>query len=63
MTISTEKTKAFCGWEPTKRNIIEQINALNYLGSYEAEKDIDDKLSEFLKVTGLINMIFKPSKL
>lgn len=73
VTISTEKTKtmAFCGWEPARskividNKIIVQINTFNYLGcslSYEAEKDIDIKLSEFLKVTGLISMIFKPSE-
>jgi hypothetical protein len=30
--------------------------------SYEGEKDIDVKISNFLKITGLINTIFKQSK-
>jgi hypothetical protein len=30
--------------------------------SYEGEKDIDVKISKFLKITGLINTIFKQSK-
>jgi hypothetical protein len=73
MKISTEKSKtmAFCGPEPIKskiiidNKIIQQINVFNYLQcslSYEGEKDIDVKISKFLKITGLINVIFKPSK-
>jgi hypothetical protein len=30
--------------------------------SYEGEKDIDVKISKFLKITDLINAIFKPSE-
>jgi hypothetical protein len=30
--------------------------------SYEGEKDIDVKISKFLKIAGLINTIFKPTK-
>jgi hypothetical protein len=65
MKISTEKTKtvAFCGPEPIRSKIvidnkIIQVNVFNYLGcslSYEGEKDIDVKISKFLKIRGLIN--------
>ena len=36
--------------------IIEQVNLFNYLGnmaSYEGELDIDKKLNNFLKITGI----------
>jgi hypothetical protein len=44
---------------------IVQVNTFTYLGtsvSYENEKDIDIKISTFLKITGIINNIFKPNK-
>jgi hypothetical protein len=62
---------AFCGPEPIRSKILidneikQQINAINYLWcsmSNEGEKDIDVKIPKFLKITGLINTIFKPSK-
>jgi hypothetical protein len=73
MKISTEKTitMAFCGPEPIRsksviyNKITQQVNVFNYVGcslSYEGEKDIDVKISNFLKITGLVNTIFKPSK-
>jgi hypothetical protein len=73
MKISTEKTKTieFCGPEPIRskiiidNKIIQQINVFNYLQcsfSYEGEKDIDVKISKFLKITGLTSITFKPSK-
>jgi hypothetical protein len=42
--------------------IIEQVNSFNYLGniSYEKELDIDNKLHNYLKITGYINNVFKP---
>jgi len=37
----------------------------NYLGnmiSYEGELDIDNKLNTFLKITGILNNVFRPQK-
>jgi hypothetical protein len=45
--------------------IIEQVNSFNYLGnliSYENEMDIDDKLNNYLKITGIINNVLRPKK-
>jgi len=45
--------------------LIEQINLFNYLGnmiSYEGELDIDNKLNNFLKLTGILNNAFRPQK-
>jgi hypothetical protein len=53
---------AFKGRDPvgTKividNKIIEQVNLFNYLGnmiSYEKELDIDNKLHNYLKITGI----------
>ena len=71
LSISTNKTKtmAFKGLEPLRskivinNQIIEQVNIFNYLGSnisYEGEKDINNKLNNFTKITGVINNVFKP---
>jgi len=49
----------------TDNKIIEQVNLFNYLGymiSYEAELDIDNKLNNFLKITGILNNVFRPQK-
>lgn len=73
LTISTEKSKvmAFQGKHPKRskivinNKIIEQVNTFNYLGnlvSYKNEKDIDSKISKFLRITGIINNIFKPNR-
>jgi len=43
---------------------IEQVSVFNYLGnmiSYEGELDID-KLNNFLKITGILNNMFRPQK-
>ena len=43
--------------------IIEQVNSFNYLGniiSYEKELDIDNKLHNYLKITGILNNVFRP---
>ena len=43
--------------------IIEQVNSFNCLGnviSYEKELDIDNKLHNYLKMTGIINDVFRP---
>jgi hypothetical protein len=45
--------------------IIEKVNSFNYLGnliSYENEMDIDNKLNNYLKRTGIINNVFRPKK-
>jgi len=45
--------------------IVEQVNLFNYLGniiSYEGELDIDNKLNNFLKITGILNNGFRPQK-
>jgi hypothetical protein len=60
---------AFKGQEPVVSNIvidnkiIEQVNSFNYLGNtifYEKELDIDNKLQNYLKITGIINNVFRP---
>ena len=62
---------AFKGWDPVRtkivvdNKIIEQINLFNYLGnmiSYEGELDTDNKLNHFLKITGILNNVFRPQK-
>ena len=45
--------------------IIEQVNLFNYLGNlifYEGELDIDNKLNNFLEITGILNNVFRPQK-
>jgi len=44
--------------------IIEQVNSFNYLGniSYEKELDIDNKLHNYLKITGILNNVFRSQK-
>jgi len=44
--------------------IIEQVNSFIYLGniSYEKELDIDNKLYNYFKITGIINNVFRPQK-
>ena len=44
--------------------IIEQINLFNYLGNicYEKEVDIDNKLGNYLKITGILNNVFRTQK-
>ena len=45
--------------------IIEQVNLFKYLGnmiSYEGELDIDNKLNNFLQITGILNKVFRPQK-
>ena len=49
----------------TGNKIIEQVNSFNYLGnliSYDKKVDIDKKLSNYLKITGIINSLFRPHK-
>jgi hypothetical protein len=72
LTISNFKSKviAFKGRDTTRskiiiinNRIIEQVNTFNYLGnlvSYEKDKDLDSKITKFLKISGIINNTFKP---
>ena len=73
LTISVQKTKsmAFKGQDPVRtkividNKIVEQVNSFNYLGnmiSYEKEMDTDNKLHNYLKITGIINNVFRPQK-
>ena len=63
---------AFRGRDPVRtkividNKIIEKVNSFNYLGnmiSYEKELDIDNKLHNYLKITGILNNVFRPQKL
>ena len=73
LTISVQKTKsvAFKGRYQVRNKIvignkiIEQVNLFKYLGnviSYEGELDIDNKLNNILKITGILNNVFRPQK-
>jgi hypothetical protein len=45
---------------------MEQVNSFNYLGimiSYDKELDIDNKLHNYSKITGILNTVFRPQKL
>ena len=63
---------AFKGRDPVRtkilidNKIIEQGNLFNYLGNMiycEGELDIDSKLNNFLKITGIfLNNVFRPQK-
>ena len=62
---------AFKGRDPVRtkividNKIIEQVNLFNYLRnmiSFEAELDIDYKLNNFLKITGILNNVLRPQK-
>jgi hypothetical protein len=73
LTISVQKTKsmAFKSRDPVRtkividNKIVEQANSFNYLGnmiSYKKELDIDNKLQNYLKITGIINNVFRSQK-
>jgi len=70
LNISVQKTKSmtFKGWDLLRTKtvidgkIIEQVNLFNYLGnmvSYEGELDIDNKLNNCFKITGILNSVFR----
>jgi len=45
--------------------IIEQVNLFKYFSnmiSYERELDIVNKLNNFMKITGILNNVFRPQK-
>jgi hypothetical protein len=71
LTISVQKTKTFKERNPVRtkividNKIIEQVKSFMYLRnmiSYERELDIDDKLNSYLKITGILNNVFRPQK-
>ena len=62
---------AFKGQDPVRtkivigNKIIEHVKLFSYLGnmiSYEKELDIDNKLQNYLKNTGILNYVFRPQK-
>jgi hypothetical protein len=61
---------AFKGQDPVRTKIVtdnkitEQVNSFNYLRniSYKKELDTDNKLDNYLKITGIINNVFRPQK-
>jgi hypothetical protein len=62
---------AFTGGDPVRskividNRIIEQVYSFNFLVDlifYKAEVDIDNKLSNYLKITSFINSMFRPQK-
>ena len=62
---------AFKGRDPVRTKIvidykiIVQVSSFNYLGnmiSYEKELDIDNKLHNYLKITGIVNNVFRAQK-
>jgi hypothetical protein len=63
---------AFRGRDPVRtkilidNTIIKQVNSFNYLGnmiSYDKELDTDNKLHNYLKITGILNNVLKPQNL
>jgi hypothetical protein len=62
---------AFKGRDPIRSKIVienkilEQVNSFNYVGnliSYENEVDIDNKLNNYLRITGIINNVLDQRK-
>ena len=62
---------AFKGQDPVRtiividNKIMEQVKLFNYLGnmmSYEKELDINNKLHNYLKITDILNNVFRPQK-
>ena len=46
-------------------SITEQVNSFNYLGNmiyYEKELDIDNKLHNYMKITRILNNVFRSQK-
>jgi hypothetical protein len=71
LDLKKSKVMAFIGQEPVRckitinDNIFEQVNEFKYLGcqiSYEGERDVKNKISKFLQVTGHINNVLKPNQ-
>ena len=52
-------------WRISNNKFRYTVYSFNYLGnivSYEKELDIDNKLHNYLKITGIINNVFRPQK-
>ena len=73
LTLSVQKTElvALKGREPVRskivmdNKIIDKVSSFNYLGnlvSCEEEVDIDSKLNNYFKITGIINNTNRPQK-
>ena len=72
LTLSVQKTKwmAFKGRDLVRieividNKIIEQVNLFNYLRNifYEGDLDVDNKLNNFLNITGILNNELRPQK-
>jgi hypothetical protein len=73
LTIFVQKTKslAFKGRDTVRtkividNKIVEQVKSFDYLGnmiSCERELDIDNKLNNYLKITDILNNVFRPQK-
>jgi hypothetical protein len=73
LTVSVQKIKsmAFKGRDPVRTKIVidnkitELVHSFNYLGnviSYEREFHIDNRLNNYLKITGILNNVFRPQK-
>ena len=65
------KSMAYKGRHPVRTKIlidnkvIEKVKLLNSLGnmtSYDIEMDIDNILLNYLKITGILNKVFRPQK-
>jgi hypothetical protein len=72
ITLQETKSMTFKGRDPIRsktvadNKITEQVNSFQYLGnliSYENEMDICNKLNNCLKITGIINNVFRPKKI
>jgi hypothetical protein len=72
LEINTEKTKimAFRGKEPARsktginNRTFKQVNIFSYFGcntSYKEEKEMNMKITNFVKIVRIINQIFKPA--
>ena len=73
LTISVQKTKliVFTGRDSVRSKIVidnkitEQVNSFKYSGnliSYEKEVDDYNKFNNYLKITGIINYVFRQQK-
>jgi hypothetical protein len=72
VSIVSDYGLAFKGRDPIRIQIVtdikttEQVNSFSYLGNliyYENEMDTDNKLNDCLKITGVINNVFRPKKI
>jgi hypothetical protein len=71
MVVQKRKSMSCKGPDPIRtkividNKIIEEVILFNYLGimiAYERELDSDKKLNGCLKITGILNNVFRPQK-